>query len=348
MLRVLYVGQLWEGGTCLERARVLGEQGWKLIPFDITPYLTARSRVARVAQNRLLLGPDVSALNRDLLARANRLDAIDVVWIDKGRWVFSETLETLRLKTTGCFVHYTPDPVFTRHTSRHFERAIPLYDLLVTTKRYELHQYREAGARQVLFTWQGIDDRFARNDFCGMIDGLHRRGVVFIGHRERHYSRLLASVAKAHAELKICGPGWETLPGMRRGLAERIEGGALWGEDYVNRLARARIALGLLSKYYPDQFTTRSFEIPAAGTLLIAERTAQHEELFEEGTEAEFFSSAEELSDKIGFYLRNDAARRRIAEKGRSRTLECYHWRTVLAPAMRAVDDLMLPKRTKP
>ena len=88
-----------------------------------------------------------------------RADSVQGVWIDKGRWVFPSTLEKIKAWTGALLVHYTPDPAFIVHTSRHFEQSLSIYDLCVTTKRYELERYREAGAKQVVFTWQGIDDR---------------------------------------------------------------------------------------------------------------------------------------------------------------------------------------------
>jgi spore maturation protein CgeB len=56
--------------------------------------------------------------------------------------------------------------------------------------------------------------------------------------------------------------------------------------------------------------------------LLIADRTEEHQEFFEEGKEAEFFASSEELLEKTKFYCRNECARKRIAEGGYKRSRE--------------------------
>ena len=53
----------------------------------------------------------------------------------------------------------------------------------------------------------------------------------------------------------------------------------------------------------------------------MAERTEEHLELFEEGREAEFYSSSDELRDKVVFYLKNESARRAVARAGRERCL---------------------------
>jgi spore maturation protein CgeB len=113
-----------------------------------------------------------------------------------------------------------------------------------------------------------------------------------------------------------------------------MAGGPVWGTEYVGVLALAKIGLGLLSKYYPDQFTTRSFEIPGAGAMLLAERTPDHLEIFEEGKDADFFSSPAELIDKTQFYLTHHKQRTAVAAAGRSKVLHNYHWRDVLRPAL--------------
>lgn len=340
MVSVLYVGQMWQGGTCLERARVLQANGWRVAPFDITPYLNAGGPIVRRLEHRLLAGPNVARFNRDLLRRAAGLRSIDVVWVDKGRWLFPATLEEIKHRTGALLLHYSPDPAFIVHTSRHFQRGLPLYDLCVTTKRYEIEAYCRAGAREVIFTLQGIDDRFSRVRECTAAGCTGRSGVVFIGHRERHYEEVLTNVARAGLDLVIYGPGWH----RRCRAMDRLRvphRGPVWGDAYALALARAKVGLGLLCKRYPDQFTTRSFEIPAAGAMLLAERTAEHQELFDEGKEAEFFSDTSELVDKLRFYLAHDASRIAIAEKGRQRTMKQYRWEHVLRPALDRVTSLL-------
>jgi spore maturation protein CgeB len=79
------------------------------------------------------------------------------------------------------------------------------------------------------------------------------------------------------------------------------------------------VCLGLLSKWIPETSTARTFEIPASGSFLLAERTPEHEQYFEEGREAEFFSTEAELVEKLRKYLSDSAARARIAAAGRLR-----------------------------
>jgi spore maturation protein CgeB len=105
-------------------------------------------------------------------------------------------------------------------------------------------------------------------------------------------------------------------------LGRAWQSGEVYGDDYARALTGARVGLGLLRKVCPDQHTTRTFEIPACGSMLLADRTGEHRELFDEGKEAEFFASTEELVDKARFYCGDELARRRVADAGFERCVK--------------------------
>ena len=97
--------------------------------------------------------------------------------------------------------------------------------------------------------------------------------------------------------------------------------GEIYEEVYSDAIAGSRISLGLLREVCSDQHTTRTFEIPAIGGFMLADRSQEHMEFFKEGQEAEFFSSDDEYLDKLRFYLANDDVRRRVAQAGHERCL---------------------------
>jgi spore maturation protein CgeB len=155
---------------------------------------------------------------------------------------------------------------------------------------------------------------------------------------------MLRSVAETGAHLKIWGRYWEFVRDgkwtLRRHLilrdlaggdcfsfhrdellSQAYQGDEVYADDYARALTGARIGLGFLRTVCPDQHTTRTFEIPACGSLLLADRTEEHQGFFQEGKEAEFFDSPQELIDKVQFYSANEEARQRVADSGYRRSI---------------------------
>ena len=320
-LSILYIGELSEGGTCLQRMRILQELGHRIISFDITPWLTGGPRFLRSLAHRKNLGPPVWRLNDALMSYAEAAPPVTHLWVDRGRWIYPEVLQQLKQRTGASLVHYTPDPQLTHHQSRHFDACIPLYDMLVTTKPFEMELYKAAGARDVMLVLQGFDDRFT--PIAPPADLLSELGsdVCFIGHCESHYGGRLKAAKRAARRLRIWGPGWPRYTHLHPWARSHVVADGIWGARYPLALACSKIALGLLSKRIPETTTTRTFEIPAMGVFMLAERTDDHLSLFKEGIEAEFFGSDDELQDKIRYYLSHDKTRERIAVAGRKRSL---------------------------
>lgn len=317
IMRIFYIGQLWEGGTALERMKALNGLGHPTVPFDVSPFLNRAPRLLQSVASRLNMGPVLNQLNKELTRQAGGLRTISHIWVDKGTWVFPETLQHLKQITGARAVHYTPDSQILSQRSRHFISSFPLYDALVTTKEWEVKAYKEAGAKQVILTHQGYDSRFFPRTVRESERSKFDSDVRFVGHTQKHYAKRLHALSSLDIRLRIWGDAWPRYAEKHQWTA--IVGQGLWGESYPIALACAKIGLGLLGKHIPETSTTRTFEIPAMGTFLLAERTALHQQLFDEGTEAEFFSSDDEMLDKTRFYLKDDEARQRIAAAGRAR-----------------------------
>jgi spore maturation protein CgeB len=317
---ILYVAALGPGSTAVQRMRGLEAQGATFVPIDTAPLLyQTGNRLTRSLAWRWGLGPIVRHFNEELLHRAAAA-SYDWVWLDKANWVYPETLKALRRSAGTRLIHYTPDAHFFANRTRQFRRCIPLYDLLITTKSHEIELYRRHGARELVFQYQGFDPGIFR-PYPLSAEDRQRLGseVCFVGRCERHYLRCLKAASRATSGLAVWG-SFERAARLRPWLGKVFRGGPIYEEQYARALCCTKIALGLLTKQNgPDQSTTRSFEIPACGAFLLAERSAEHQALFEEDREAVFFSSREEMCDKIRYYLAHDEQRRRIAAAGLER-----------------------------
>ena len=75
-------------------------------------------------------------------------------------------------------------------------------------------------------------------------------------------------------------------------LSRAHQGGEVYADDYARALTGSRIGLGFVRRVCPDQHTTRTFEIPACGSLLLADRTEEHQDSLKKGKRQSFLHLA--------------------------------------------------------
>jgi spore maturation protein CgeB len=269
--------------------------------------------------NRIGRPPDVLGANRRIVAAFfERL--YDILWIDKGRTIRPETLDEIRMMSPSTvLLNYSPDDMMNpANQSVAYRAAIPKYDLHVTTKSYNVAELRERGAQDALFIDNAFDPQTHRP--MALSDADRQRydaDLSFIGGYEEDRARQMLWLGQQGLSIKIWGYQWERLPASAPGLTVRNE--LLRSAEYAKAICGTRINLGFLRKVNRDLQTTRSMEIPACGAFMLAERTDEHLRLFEEGKEAEFFSTREELLQKCRYYLEHPEERARIAQAGLER-----------------------------
>ncbi len=81
------------------------------------------------------------------------------------------------------------------------------------------------------------------------------------------------------------------------------------------------IALHFLRRENRDEQDSRTFEIPACGAFMLAERSPKHEAFFRDGEEAVFFDSDDDLLEKVKYYLTRPEQTKQIAAAGRYRCI---------------------------
>ena len=166
-------------------------------------------------------------------------------------------------------------------------------------------------------------------DEDGVFSGQRDIEVLFVGALFPNKMPLLASVKKAfgrrcrlhglsgwkkniYFNLKYGFPGWVT---------------PIRFEDYVPLYRRALIGINTHNrgKYTVGGF--RLFELPGNGAMQISDGGEYLEEFFKVGEEIESYETAEELIDKVKYYLAHDGARERIARAGYRRVMQDHRIR---------------------
>lgn len=157
-MKVLYIGHYAEGSTSKMRGeylkKILNAPDMVIVDTDIP--ISNTPRVLRSLGWRYKFGPLIGNINEYILETISSHNQFDVAWIDKGVFIRPEVIQKIRAKSLK-MIHFTPDPAFLYHRSKFFFRAIPEYDYCITTKSFELEEYKMQNAQSVLFCTQGFD-----------------------------------------------------------------------------------------------------------------------------------------------------------------------------------------------
>ena len=319
-------------------ANALSEIGHEVSRFSWNNYFNSTGlpiwrRYWLRAQNKYLWGPQVIKLNRDLLAHVAAFQP-DVIFIYRGTHIFPTTLRELHSVASGVvIVGYNNDDPFARgHIAglwRHFVGGLPELDLALAYRHENIDDFYKHGARRVelLRSWYVPSLNFPRE--LSPEERLRFEcDVVFIGHFEPDMRlSCLEEIVSRGWRLRLFGhqDAWEPHLKASQILSKLAPVHTVWGSEYNAAICGAKIALCFLSKLNRDSYTRRCFEIPASGAMLLSERTADLEGLYQAGTEADYFSTPDELAAKLDMYLRDDVRRKAVAVAGRKRVMEDGH-----------------------
>ena len=316
----LFVGINSRGTTSQLRARTLQQLmphlKWQVIDTDES-FLNC-FRWARTLAYRTRLGPAVRAVNQSVMKALSGND-FRAAWVDKGVCLYPETIAEIRRRSEK-MVHYTPDTAFLKNHSRYFNATAGLYDLVVTTKSFELNSYRKlVPAEQLMLVTQSFDEslHYPRCSFAAK-----RPEATLIGLCEADRESCVRHLLNAGVSVAVGGRNWDRFlskAGRTAGL--RYLGPTVFGDEYAVALSGSQIGLGLLTRRFPELHTTRTFEIPACGTLLATPAASETRSLFSE-EEAVFFEDYGELAGKLAQLMKTPELVERMATAGYRRVQE--------------------------
>jgi spore maturation protein CgeB len=192
------------------------------------------------------------------------------------------------------------------------------YDLMISSLPNFVEHYRQ----------KGIPAELSRLAFDGRVleaVGTPSRdiGVSFVGslspaHPER---ASLVSWLAERTRLDIWGNGVNQLPASSP--INRHYHGETWGIDMFQVLARSKITInnhiGIAGNYANNM---RLYEATGMGCLLITDKKANINEMFEPGREVVCYETKEQCLELIRHYSEHESERARIAAAGQQRTIK--------------------------
>jgi spore maturation protein CgeB len=327
-MKILYAAAMSPNDTSLHRLWALERLGHTVIPVNSHDYRSKSALVHKIAV-RLTAGPSIDRINRVLLQVAEA-EKPDVLWADKLLFMRSETLDRMRAMGITTVSYMIDNPFGPRRDPgwRLYMKDIPHYDLHVVQRDQNIKDYRERGARDVIKIQTAYEPTLQYPPAEGWSDKDRDREVSFIGTPYDDRAATLDRLSRLN-EFQVAISGNARL--WKKALGEDAFGrlyreGELYRREYREAIWRSKINLSFITHSNKDEFVHKSFEIAGCGGFLLAERSEGHMQRFREGEEADFFSSYEELVEKIRRYLPDEAARTRIAAAGCARAArDGYH-----------------------
>jgi len=216
----------------------------------------------------------------------------DFIWVDKGVFI-TDTITKQLSKQTSKLIHFTPDPSFYYHQSTLFNKSLKYYDFAITTKSFEIKNYQDLFDGKVILTTQGYDED-QHKSLTKFED--KKYDFSFVGHFEINRAIIIRKLLKKGYRILLAGPRWYLFSLFIKSKNLCYIGKYLKGEKYTKAISDAYMSIGFLSKWIPEQHTTRTFEIPACGTLLVTEKTKEIETFFSD-EEVLFYNNFFELED---------------------------------------------------
>ena len=325
MKSILYIGDLNQYGRGYQRFITLKAMGHDVDAISHT-YVSKPNEIVKPTFLyrvfwKLRFPIDDMKVNSQLLAKV-KSKKYDLIWIEKGNMMKPWVLAKVKaLSPSAKLISVSEDDMYVRHGySEWYRLGLKNYDSVFTTKAYNVSELKNFNAKKVTLFLDSYSEflhhpvRLSPED-----EKAYGCDVSAIGAFEPERAESCLYLAQNGLKVHVWGGLWQSWVNKHPNLI--VHNQFLFGEQYAKGISATKVNLNFLRKINRDEVTSRSVEIPACGGFMITERTKRHADFFEEGKEAEFFGTNEELLKKVEFYLKNDSLRNQIARAGYDRCL---------------------------
>jgi len=224
-----------------------------------------------------------------------------------------------------------PMYLYRQHFVSYLLENVPRFDCNFTFVRSAVPGLYQIGAQRAEHLHFAHDPRIHKPTKLSEEDHeIYQGNVAYIGNWGPFKETWAAHLAPCG--LKVWGKNWDhgdwNSPAKKCWQKPGREELGL-GEDMAKVCAATKVIFNLIMVENECAHSLKTFEIPACGGFMLTNRTDEQLEILEEDRHAAYYSTKEELLDKLDFYLKHDEARKKIAHAGRERVLgETYEARS--------------------
>ena len=339
---MVFAGEFWEGASGRGLGDGFRDDGWSVQEIDQRDFGVRPSARLDLRVLGRLTRSVAASLYRERILQACRVLRPDVLMVIKGIGITIDLLKTVRAEGVRTVMFY-PDVAFDHHGVD--TDSFRLYDLFVTTKTFQ-HTYlnRMLDNARVAHVPHGYVGAVHRPVYENMDESNFVTDVLHAGNHSLHKQHLLEDVAAALPDVRFRLVGNRWTGAVRGGTLSRCDmPGERIGVAYAEAIQTARINvavhMGITSTEWFDLVSTRTFEIPACGGFMLHIDNDEVREYFIPGTEIDVFSDAEELTDKVRFYLERPEVRAKMIARAYTRTVPSYGYAARANALSRLIGD---------
>lgn len=315
-LVILYIGSLDNRSNSYRRYKSLLEICPLTDAINTDPYILNKYLIK--VQHHLNIGPGIYLLNKKI-RQAISDKSYDIIYVDNKPYLTAKTLHKIKSVNPSSIIAdvLTDDPfgMFTR-SWRLLKKTAGLYDVFFVQREVNIEELKSLGVKRVELCFRSYDPDFNKPVILSEDDKLkYSTQVGFIGSFEDVRASFIAYLIQNGIPVNVTGAGWEGSQYWDI-IKPYFKAPFAYGDDFIKTICGMEIALHFLRHANRDEQDSRTFEIPSSGAFMLAEKSKVHLSLFEDGKEAVFFSTKEELLQKVRYYLNHPNERKTISEAG--------------------------------
>ena len=266
----------------------------------------------------------LSKINKGVLSQVSSKH-YELIWVFKGMELFPDTLHVLKLKAKK-LINYNPDNPFIfsgkGSGNSNVTEGILLYDLHLTYDEWVKEKIeREYNIQTELLPF-GFDDAAISDEDLDALDEVN--AVCFLGNPDKYRATIIQKLVDQQIEVHLYGNDWQKFVNHRCAIIHQ----PVYGQDFYKILRKYRVQLNIMRAHNLNSHNMRSIEIPGAGGVMLAPKTADHLSFFELGEEIFIYEDTENLINETQRLLNQDkSALEQIRKSARAKVLKEFTYK---------------------
>lgn len=245
-----------------------------------------------------------------------------------------EAVRKIKKSTNIFMVNIYPDSplVIPGVDGRNFSGWLGEFDVVFSSDIYIKKVFYQLGAKRVEFLPFAYDPKYHSPKALTKSDGtIFSSPVAYVGTFGRLQKEWLSSIQ--HHGLKVWGNSWDNLS-MEDSLRTSWTKGRGIGAEMWKAINLSAITFNMCRVEHCAEISMKTFEIPAAGGLMLSNFTETQNAFFKDGVQAIYYNNREEASDLIAFYIK----RPELIEKIKINSMKAVEKHTYQSRAKAVID----------